>query len=158
MSSAVKVLVQGIGNPSRGDDALGPMLIERLSEGWVEGAFDKEWLYQLQIEQAEQWSHYDVVVVLDAHVRIDEPIVWRELEPSGETTSFSTHALSPQAVVTLNRQYYEKHPTVYLLGLQSESFGLGESLSPKAERALEAADATLARFLQANSIQFRSRL
>lgn len=147
MNSAVKVLVQGIGNPSRGDDALGPMLIERLPEG----SFDKEWLYQLQIEQAEQWSHYDVVVVLDAHVRIDEPIVWRELEPSGEAASFSTHALSPQAVVTLNRQYYSKNPRVYLLGLQSESFELGEGLSPKAERALEAADAALARFFEAGA-------
>jgi Ni,Fe-hydrogenase maturation factor len=58
MNSPAKVLIQGIGNPLRSDDALGPMLIERLEASKLAGnqstvQVELEWVYQLQIENAE---------------------------------------------------------------------------------------------------------
>lgn len=132
-----RILLQGVGNPSRGDDALGPLFIEAFTT--EAGRVDKEWVYQLQVEQAEQWSHYDTVIIVDAHVRIDQPIEWRELEPAAEeAVGFSSHQIAPDAVLTLNRTYFAPHrPRAFLLGLQAESFELGGELSACARRALE---------------------
>ena len=38
MSRRPRLLVLGIGNPSRGDDALGPLLVERVGAALAEGA------------------------------------------------------------------------------------------------------------------------
>jgi hydrogenase maturation protease len=138
-----RVLLQGIGNPSRGDDALGPIAIERLAaatSSLVENLqFEFEWVYQLQVENAEQWSHFDVVVVIDAQVNGSALFDWRELKSSGAALNFSTHQLSPEVVLGLAQEYFQPVPRVFLLGIHAEKFELGESMSPATEAALEAA-------------------
>lgn len=129
-----KILLQGIGNPSRGDDALGPLFIEKFTDPAVE----KEWVYQLQVEHAEQWSHYDTVIVVDAHANLAEPMVWRELEAAADANlGITSHQVAPETVLALNQAYFAPHrPQVFLLGLQAESFELGAELTSRARQAL----------------------
>lgn len=129
-----RILLQGVGNPSRGDDALGPLFIEAFANPAVE----KEWVYQLQVEHAEQWSHYDTVIVVDAHVNLEAPMLWKELEPSPDASlGMTSHQVAPETVLALNQAYFAPHrPRVFLLGLQARSFELGEELSPQARQAL----------------------
>ena len=55
----------GFGNPARGDDGLGPALIERLDALALEGVTtDSD--YQLTIEDAALVAEHDVVVFVDA--------------------------------------------------------------------------------------------
>jgi hydrogenase maturation protease len=152
------ILIQAIGNPSRGDDALGPRLIECLvpslqkSQGSQKSqesqelqgpggaaAIDLEWVYQLQIEQAEQWSHFDLVILVDAHVSLTAPFLWSELSlapGAGHELGISSHQVSPLTVLALNRRYFQRHPKVFLLALQAKSFELGADLSSVALNAL----------------------
>lgn len=128
-----RLLIQAIGNPSRGDDALGPMLIERLPEG----PYVAEWVYQLQVEQAEQWSRFDEVIVIDAHATLNLPVTFDEIHAAPKTdVGYSTHAVSPEQVLALNETFFEHRPRVRLLALQGTCFNLGEPLSENARVAL----------------------
>ena len=69
------VLVFGWGNLSRGDDALGPMLVDRLrallpDDSGVEFLDD----YQLQIEHALDLVGRDRVLFVDASLRAQPPL------------------------------------------------------------------------------------
>jgi hydrogenase maturation protease len=61
-------LVLAVGNPSRGDDALGPALLERLRDAGVDAAGDVELLtdFQLQIEHALDLQGRQAVLFVDA--------------------------------------------------------------------------------------------
>ncbi|PIP95641.1 MAG: Ni/Fe hydrogenase [Bdellovibrio sp. CG12_big_fil_rev_8_21_14_0_65_39_13] len=137
------LLIIGIGNPSRGDDAIGPLLIE-----WLEQAtnFDCRWNYQLQIEDAEEIAGYDSVLLIDAHVNQDRLLEINEVLPI-EDSSFSTHSLSPATVTALNRKYFSHHPKVQLLSLKGVSFELGSSPSLQADLAMNEAKVFLTQFL-----------
>ena len=69
----MKVLVFGIGNPGRQDDGLGPALVEqaeKLLPGQLSSAsnlqIDYDANYQLNVEDAETISAYDLVYFVDA--------------------------------------------------------------------------------------------
>lgn len=143
--SAAQLLIFGYGNPSRGDDALGPLLIERLESrltedqrlnaGGIEGLTD----FQLQVENALDLAGRRLVLFVDAHV--DCPPPWRlsPLEPSRDMT-YSTHAISPASVLRVYRDIHGRTPPPsFLLGVRGESFELGEPLSRTAAANLEAA-------------------
>jgi hydrogenase maturation protease len=153
--------VQAIGNPLRGDDGAGPLLIERLSgysNQWPNGAVDLEWVYQLQIESAEQWQRYEMVVVVDADANATTPLSWQEitLEAERDLYSFNSHQQSPDAIYQLMRQLFpcssSVSPTrVFVLGIQAEIFTLGETLSPGLREALAAAEQYMLHFISAET-------
>lgn len=131
------VLVIGIGNPSRGDDALGPMLIERLEAldlPEVELLTD----FQLQIEYAYDLQGRKTVIFADACVSGLEPYAFEPVEPA-EDTSYSSHALSPAAVLHGYRKLYGTPPKAYVLAIRGYEFELGEGLSTPAATNLVAA-------------------
>jgi len=55
----------------------------------------------------------------------------KRIKPAGEA-SFTTHHLSPEALLYLTQVLYERNPEVWLLGIRGYRFSLGEKLSPKA--------------------------
>ena len=62
------LLVLAVGNPSRGDDALGPLLLERLqADGWDAGG-QVELLcdFQLQVEHTLDLQGRSAVLLVDA--------------------------------------------------------------------------------------------
>ncbi len=139
------ILVFGYGNPSRGDDALGPLLIERLEsllgkadmppEDGVECLTD----FQLQIEHALDLRGRQRVLFVDAHLDCAPPWRLTRLLPERDA-SYSTHAISPSAVLRVYQDYFdEQPPPSFLLGIRGERFELGEPLSPAATRHLDEA-------------------
>lgn len=139
------ILIFGYGNPSRGDDALGPLLIERL-ENLLDADVRRraggiEWLtdFQLQIEHALDLAGRRLVLFADAHVDCPEPYQFSRIEPAADP-SYSTHAISPASVLHVYRNYHgNAPPPCFLLGIRGHGFELGEGLSPAAERHLTAA-------------------
>ncbi len=160
MRSSAKILIQAIGNPLRSDDAVGPLLIERLSDEAThrfDDTIELEWVYQLQIENAEQWHHYEKVIVIDADSRAAEPLSWRELTEQRNVAheTFDSHQKSPESVYRLMRQFFETTssplPTrVFVLGIQAEIFEIGEHLSCTSQRALQKAEKYLVQVLNKN--------
>jgi len=132
------VLIFGWGNPSRGDDAVGPLLVERidaLNFPGVECLTD----FQLQVEHALDLKGRQRVLFIDASVDAASPFTVTPLIP-GKDASFTSHAMSPQAILHAFAQL-EGHPPPpsWLLAIRGESFELGESLSSSVELHLKAA-------------------
>lgn len=136
------LLVFGYGNPSRGDDALGPLFLEALQERLASSPMGNiEFLqdFQLQIEHALDLAGRDRVLFVDAHAGCPPPYRFERLSPHRDE-SYTTHAMSPQALLEVYRRLNRSGPPpCYLLSIRGERFGLGEVLSRAAESNLQCA-------------------
>jgi hydrogenase maturation protease len=133
-----RVLVLGFGNPGRLDDGLGPSLAARLeSLDLPQVTVDAN--YQLGIEDAAEVATHDVVVFADAATRGPEPFYFEALEPT-PYLSFSSHSVSPGALLALARDLFEARTQAWVLGIRGYEFNeFGERLSEQARRNLDAA-------------------
>lgn len=137
------VLVFGWGNLSRGDDALGPLLIERLralapNQPWADAV---ELLddYQLQVEHALDLAGRQRVLFVDASLDGAAPFAVSLLS-AAQDASYTTHAMSPQAVMHVYGQLHQAaSPPCTLLAIRGMRFELGESPGAAALAHLEAA-------------------
>jgi hydrogenase maturation protease len=141
-SNPAPVVVIGIGNPSRGDDALGSLFVERGEELLREevGAGLVEFLtdYQLQVEHSLDLVGRERVVFVDASVEASAPYEYTRVEPCRDE-SFSTHSMSPAAVLDTHRSVVGEPPPAWVLAIRGTSFELGDELSPAAAANLDAA-------------------
>lgn len=137
LPGASRIVVIAIGNPSRGDDALGPMLVERLGPGWPAAVVTLT-EFQLQIEHVLDLAEATLVLFVDAERGLAGPCRLRELRPDASPTVFS-HALSPAQLLGLYASTVGcVPPPAFVLGLAAEGFDLGAPLSERAIAALEA--------------------
>ena len=146
------LLILAVGNPSRGDDALGPLLLERLAaERERSGQWsDVELLtdFQLQIEHAVDLEKRDLVLFVDASVSGPPPYEFTRLRPARDA-SYTSHALTPAAVLHVYEQINPTTPPpAFLLAIRGQSFELGEPLSPAAAANLVAALDFVGRLLE----------
>lgn len=145
------VLVFGYGNPSRGDDALGPAFMEQLQAQQFSRAGDIDYLtdYQLQIEHALDLLNRQLVLFVDAAQSGTETFALYPLKPDAEL-SYTTHAMSPGAVLAVYQQTQSAPlPSCFMLAIRGYAFDeLGASLSPAASANLEAAVAEVVRWLE----------
>ena len=148
------VVVLGCGNPSRGDDALGPALMARLA-AWchrhpnrsVEGLED----FQFQVEHALDIQGRQLVLFIDAAASGPIPYALRPVAPA-LAISASTHALSPSGVLkAFLTLACGPLPPTFSLEVRGHAFDLGEELSPQARLNLEAAWALIEELLEAPS-------
>ena len=138
MSGRAPVLVLAVGNPSRGDDALGPELAARLEAAALPGV-EVITEFQLQVENALDLVGRERVIFVDAGTNTPAPFDLRRVEPAAEFLHTS-HALSPEALLaTYLRVTGTAPPEAWVLCVRGESFELGESLSAAAAVYLEAA-------------------
>lgn len=136
--SKPNLLIFACGNPSRGDDALGPLLLERLE---AEHFADARCLtdFQLQVEHALDLADCDLALFVDAHVCCRPPFEFSQVRPASDR-SYTTHAMSPAAVLQVHLEIHQRPPPPsFLLSIRGEGFELGEPLSPSARTNLEAA-------------------
>jgi hydrogenase maturation protease len=155
---AVRVLLFGYGNPSRGDDALGPALIERIDalraahRDWPELELLTD--FQPQVEHALDMQGRDRVVVADASITADAPFSFQRMLPAEDTT-YTTHALAPQGLLHIyQRVTGTAPPPAFLLGIRGERFELGESMSVAALQNLDHAVAFTIRLLDTSDPLF----
>ncbi|MDO8439727.1 MAG: hydrogenase maturation protease [Polaromonas sp.] len=143
------VLVFGWGNPSRSDDALGPMFVEQLLKqlgalSGVECLTD----FQLQVEHALDLAGRQRVLFVDASLNCAAPFEVTALTAARDM-SFSTHAMSPQAVMQVFRDLHGiEPPPCTLLAIRGERFELGEPPGEAATANLALAVAGSLRWLR----------
>lgn len=137
------VVVFAIGNPSRGDDALGPELYGRL-EKWLEfeglaAGFELIEDFQLQIEHVLDLQDRQLALFIDAGARTPAPFTFERIVPA-TGIAHTTHELPPEAVLQVYRQTEgTEPPPAFVLCVSGECFELGEALSATASRNAEAA-------------------
>lgn len=142
IAPAGSVVVLGYGNPSRGDDALGPLLLER-AEAWLgehpELPITPVADFQLQLEHIEDLRGKQLVLFLDADASCPAPWVFRPIRPVHDD-SYTTHALSPGALLHLfERVSGVAAPPAFILSPRGVQFDLGVPLSGAAAEHLESA-------------------
>lgn len=136
------VVVFAIGNPSRGDDAIGPVLIERLA-AWLEseglaGQFELIEDFQLQIEHALDLQGRELALFIDAGAQTPAPYTFERIAPAAGI-AHTTHELPPEAVLQVYCQTEgTAPPPAFVLCVCGESFELGEALSEGAAACVEA--------------------
>ncbi len=138
MSDRAPLLVLAVGNPSRGDDAIGPELAARLEAAALSGV-EVISEFQLQVENALDLVDRERVIFVDAGTGTPAPFELRRVHAVAEFLHTS-HALSPEAVLaTYRRVTGNEPPEAWLLCVRGESFELGEPLSRTAAANLESA-------------------
>ena len=143
MTNAPSLIIFANGNPSRGDDALGPEFLRRLGEestcqaglGHCKRVTD----FQLQIEHAEDLLHHELALFVDASMASPPPFSFYRLTPRRDT-SYTSHAMSPSAVLHVFEQVYRSvSPPAFMLSIRGEDFTLGQPISVMGKNHLEAA-------------------
>lgn len=126
-----KIYLYGFGNPGRQDDGLGPALIDKIENDKIPGVFTDS-NYQLNIEDAHNISQSDVVIFVDASTDAEEPFSFNKIEPSAEIT-FSTHTMSPESVLALCKDLYDKDLEAYVMAIKGYEWDYDMGLSSSAE-------------------------
>ena len=151
MDNMNKILLIGYGNPGRRDDGLGPGLIERLECDPIPAVvLDAD--YQLTVEHAWDLSQYPMAIFADAAVRGAEPYFYQPLQPDAPI-SFSTHSVSPGAVLHMAREMFDATTQVYVLGIRGYEFEeIAEGLTERAQQNLDCAEAFIRQQLASGSL------
>lgn len=145
------LLVFGIGNESRGDDALAPLLVRGL-EAWVGEAGLAERVelvedYQLQVEHITDLEAREAVLFVDADVSCAPPFGLAAITADHDH-SYTSHAMTPFALLHAYRQVYGGNaPPCFLLRVRGYGFELGDTLSDAAAENLAAATAAAQNWL-----------
>jgi len=132
------------GNRSRGDDAIGPLLLERLAS-WlaVQGRSSEFALiddYQLQIEHALDLQDRRLALFIDAGWQTPGPLAFYAAAAAPVPARGYTHSLLPQDVLEVYRQVtLGEPPPSFVLCVRGEQFELGAGLSDAARAHAEAA-------------------
>jgi hydrogenase maturation protease len=150
------LLVFGYGNPSRGDDALGPVFLERLEDQRAHeepSSWETLTDFQLQIEHALDLEDRTLVLFVDASFSANAPFTLTRLSPS-QDDSYTTHAMSPSSVLAVFEQVSDNDlPPVYLLSIRGYEFELGATISEQAEQNLNQAVEFVLRLLHSKDLR-----
>jgi hydrogenase maturation protease len=155
----MQILVYGYGNPGRQDDGLGVELVQRLARWAAERnmtglAFENN--YQLNIEDALAIAEKDLVIFADASEEDIEDFCFSEVDGTGKL-SFTTHAASPEYVVKLCRDLFQKEPQVWLLHIKGYEWDFREGISTKGMQNLEKAFETMKSLLEHPEMAINSK-
>lgn len=137
------IVIFATGNPSRGDDAIGPLLLERL-RAWLPGEpqgvrFELVEDFQLQVEHALDLEARALALFIDAGSATPAPFHFAAVRAAADFTHTS-HALSPAAVLHVyERLQGRPPPAAFVLCVRGVAFELGAPVSAAAQCHLEAA-------------------
>jgi hydrogenase maturation protease len=134
-------LVIGLGNPGRGDDAVGPLLARRLEltglPGWavIETEADGAALLEL-------WRGAEAVIVIDAGRSGAPPGTIHRLDARtqpipGQLALSSSHAVGLAEAIELARVWNELPPNFIVYAIEGCNFTVGAQLSPAVETAAD---------------------
>lgn len=148
------ILVLGYGNPSRGDDAVGPLLLEAIAEQIDLQQVELITDFQLQIEHALDLTERDLVLFVDASVGADNGITFQTIL-AGKDSSYSTHAMSPAAVLDVYQSITKQQaPPCFMLTIKAQQFELGAGLSEVTEAYFQQACQFVLQLLKQPRLQY----
>jgi hydrogenase maturation protease len=142
-----RLLLFGFGNPGRGDDGLGPELIERIARLGLADV-DCQNDMQLQVEHVTDLDGCERVLFIDADMSCAEPFEIYEISAARDD-SYTIHAMSPSALLYAYSQVFKKEaPPAFLVRIRGYDFRLGDPLTSQASDNLEAATKRVVEFVK----------
>lgn len=135
-----RVLVIGVGNAARGDDAVGRWVIQRLQGEVGEGVHIQEQSGE-GTGLMEAWKDADAVILVDAVQSGGAPgTIFRfdvqEQALPAKFFRYSTHAFSVAEAVELARVLHRLPPRLVVYGIEGQTFAAGVGLSPAVAEAV----------------------
>jgi hydrogenase maturation protease len=135
------VLILGIGNDDRGDDAVGRIIARRLKEHRL----DRCTVFEQNGDGSmlmEAWNGRDTVILVDAVSSGTAPGTVCRFEAHVQPVPAflfrrSTHAFGPAEAIELARAMNRLPPRLIMYGIEGKSFDLGAGLSLEAEKAVQ---------------------
>jgi len=132
------LLVIGVGNRDRGDDAVGPVVCDLVVAAGLAGV-DTLVFEGSVLDLPMHWAPDDRVVIVDAGAPAGRPgrvthtdaLARHLLAPS----TASTHAIDVGAAVELARALGRLPAELSIVGIEGASFGFGDALHPTVLRA-----------------------
>ena len=121
-----RILVIGVGNDLRGDDAAGRAVADEIDRLAIPGVGVRS-LPQLVPELALDIGTADRVVFVDADIDATD-VTERAVSAGGRVSN--THHGDPAALLRLAALDGSPPPTATIVSIPASSFGLGEPLSP----------------------------
>jgi len=131
------LLVIGYGNTLRGDDGVGPRVAEAVARLALPGVCARAFPL-LTPELAEPISKAGVVIFVDAAVDAPRDVRMRKLAPAA-SSQVMAHAASPATLLALARDVFGRAPEAWWLTIPVEELGIGETLTPLAQRGVAVA-------------------
>jgi hydrogenase maturation protease len=132
-------LVFAIGNESRGDDALAPLLVRQLLAEGINPYIELIEDYQLQVEHVTDLVGRSAILFIDADMSCEAPFQFSEIT-AAQDNSYTSHAMTPFALLhTYHQVYGTNAPNSFLMRIRGYGFELGESLSKEASVNLKLA-------------------
>jgi hydrogenase maturation protease len=135
-----------LGRPDRGDDAVGPLVAERLrAAGAAVLDCDEE-----PTRLLDAWDGLELVVIVDAVRSGAAAGTVTRFEPGNDALPrslglASTHAVSIADALELGRAVGRSPKRVVVVGVEGAAFDLGDPLTPEVDAAIpRAAEAVLA--------------
>jgi hydrogenase maturation protease len=130
------VLVIGYGNSLRGDDGVGVVAAEQLSEILQNSQVKVLVRQQLTPELASEMSKADRVIIIDA-AKGERPgqIIVSKIEPDNDPSTF-THELRPSTLLACAQELYGRHPATFLVSVTGYSLDFSEELSQPVKRVM----------------------
>ncbi len=135
-----QLLVIGIGNDARGDDAVGLWVTRRLQPDTPAGVRVQE----IQGEASrllDQWVGSDAVILIDASASGTAPGTIHRLEPLTQPIPnglfpCSTHAFGVVQAIELARVLQQLPPCLIVYGIEGKQFDIGSELSGEVLQAV----------------------
>lgn len=135
----------GIGNPSCGDDAAGPAVVEKINQSNASGVF-AEAIHAEPAAIITSMKGRKKVVLVDS-IRSNGATgtlhifdVSKSPLPADLFSHFSTHSFGLVDAIELARALGELPPVLFVLGIEGENFETGDSMNPRVSKAID--DAT----------------
>lgn len=114
------------------DDGLGPAFAEQVQALRLPDLF-VESNYQLNIEDAELISKFDLVVFADASVDAHDPFDFSPMHPKPPVVGFSSHSITAESLLGLADVLFKATPQAYAMAIRGYDFNeFGELLSDAA--------------------------
>ena len=130
-------LVIGYGNTLRGDDGVGPRVVEAVEKLNLRGVRTLI-CQQLSPEYADPVSRAHTVVFVDAAVDAPREVQLRKIEPN-ESAQLMAHAADPRTMLALARDVFGHAPQAWWLTIPAVKLDFSETLTPEAQRGFEVA-------------------
>ncbi|MDE1889949.1 MAG: hydrogenase maturation protease [Planctomycetota bacterium] len=134
-----RILIIGIGNAYRGDDAVGFVVAQRLKEQTLD--------YVSVLEKSgdgvalmESWKNADTVILVDAVYSDVKPGTLHRFDAHAQPIPvkffcYSTHAFSVAEAIELSRTFNQLPPHLIVYGIEGKCFEAGAGLSLEVEEA-----------------------
>lgn len=148
---STQYLIIGCGNTLRGDDALGPCIIESLRNDIDRSKSNVSLLAvpQPDIGLLPEIIKADVIIFVDARIDDDEEIVKVERiqpVPGPVRPGHVSHTLGMAGLLRLALDWYGVSPLCYGIMPKGYDFAFGDSLSERARKTVESAKALIIGF------------